>query len=59
MKRRSQSIYLQLLTDKHAPEHYRYNVHSRANLNVSLAIFIMHFKGKSSVLSEVDLHLQY
>ncbi|XP_057695822.1 endothelin-converting enzyme-like 1 isoform X2 [Corythoichthys intestinalis] len=23
MKRRSQSIYLQLLTDKHAPEHYR------------------------------------
>uniref|UniRef100_A0A8C2GBZ7 Endothelin converting enzyme-like 1 n=1 Tax=Cyprinus carpio TaxID=7962 RepID=A0A8C2GBZ7_CYPCA len=25
MKRRSQSIYLQLLTDKHAPEHYRYN----------------------------------
>lgn len=24
MKRRSQSIYLQLLTDKHAPEHYRY-----------------------------------
>lgn len=26
MKRRSQSIYLQLLTDKHAPEHYRYSV---------------------------------
>lgn len=24
IKRRSQSIYLQVLTDKHAPEHYRY-----------------------------------
>lgn len=23
IKRRSQSIYLQVLTDKHAPEHYR------------------------------------
>ncbi|KAM7399757.1 hypothetical protein PAMP_019003 [Pampus punctatissimus] len=28
MKRRSQSIYLQLLTDKHAPEHYRYKIHT-------------------------------
>ena len=28
MKRRSQSIYLQLLTDKHAPEHYRYYTHA-------------------------------
>lgn len=28
MKRRSQSIYLQLLTDKHAPEHYRYSAHT-------------------------------
>lgn len=25
IKRRSQSIYLQVLTDKHAPEHYRYH----------------------------------
>ncbi|XP_008940990.1 PREDICTED: endothelin-converting enzyme-like 1, partial [Merops nubicus] len=26
IKRRSQSIYLQVLTDKHAPEHYRYQL---------------------------------
>uniref|UniRef100_A0A8C4Z1S0 Endothelin converting enzyme-like 1 n=1 Tax=Gadus morhua TaxID=8049 RepID=A0A8C4Z1S0_GADMO len=35
MKRRSQSIYLQLLTDKHAPEHYRPNKYSLITPTVS------------------------
>lgn len=35
MKRRSQSIYLQLLTDKHAPEHYRYT-HARTRVTFNM-----------------------
>nr|XP_009680523.1 PREDICTED: endothelin-converting enzyme-like 1 [Struthio camelus australis] len=37
IKRRSQSIYLQVLTDKHAPEHYRYLAPKRGTACASLA----------------------
>ncbi|EPY76290.1 endothelin converting enzyme-like protein [Camelus ferus] len=40
IKRRSQSIYLQVLTDKHAPEHYRY-AHLPVGLIPSLGLGVL------------------
>lgn len=39
IKRRSQSIYLQVLTDKHAPEHYRY-AHLPALASLSPCVWV-------------------